>query len=303
MEHSDLILRLKEVGDRHPYKRINLGTHNGEFHADELLATAVLMHELKPMGYDVHIVRSRDIDYLNETCAVVYDVGGGKYDHHDKEKVFYPNGVPMASCGKILNDVVMSADMLDSLRHRLFYAVEANDNGYPIPDYIESSKLAFVSAFNPTWKEPRDNKAMFVRFVKIYPVVQAIYERTIEQVKADLQSFYIVEKSEKILDGRFILLKRYCSFYSYAQLHHEVLGAIYPRDGQYHVRLSPTFRRKFETKIRFPDEWGGKSGQLLKDVSGIPEACFCHSSRFLATFETEKAAIKACEILVGGTNE
>ena len=80
MQQSDFILRLMEVGDKHPYKRINLGTHNGEFHADELLATAVLVHELKPMGYDVHIVRSRDIDYLNETCALVYDVGGGRYD-------------------------------------------------------------------------------------------------------------------------------------------------------------------------------------------------------------------------------
>lgn len=302
MQQSDLILRLMEVGDKHPYKRINLGTHNGEFHADELLATAVLTHELKPLGYDVHIVRSRDIDYLNETCAVVYDVGGGRYDHHDREKVFYPNGVPMAACGKILNDVVPSGAMLDSLRHRLFYAVEANDNGYPVPDYIETSKLAFVSAFNPTWKEPRDNKSMFMRFVKILPVVQQIYERTIEQVKADIQSFDVVEKSPKILEGKFILLKRYCSFYSYAQLHHEVLGAIYPRDGQFHVRLSPTFKRKYETKIRFPEEWGGKSGQLLKDASGISGACFCHSSRFLATFETERDAIKACELLTEENN-
>jgi uncharacterized UPF0160 family protein len=133
--------------------------------------------------------------------------------------------------------------------------------------------------------------------------VDVIYERTIEQVKADIQSFDIVEKSSKILDGKFILLKRYCSFYSYAQLHHEILGAIYPRDGQYHVRLSPTFKRKYETKIRFPEEWGGKSGQLLKDVSGISGACFCHSSRFLATFETERDAIKACELLAEENND
>jgi len=36
--------------------------------------------------FDVDVIRTRDKEIL-DTLDLVYDVGGGEYDHHDIEKV------------------------------------------------------------------------------------------------------------------------------------------------------------------------------------------------------------------------
>lgn len=67
---------------------VNIGTHNGHFHADEALA--VYMLRLLPQYASASLVRTRDPAIL-DTCHTVVDVGGvyddGKlrYDHHQRE--------------------------------------------------------------------------------------------------------------------------------------------------------------------------------------------------------------------------
>ena len=64
-----------------------IGTHNGTFHCDEVLACCML--QLLPQYEDTEIVRSRDHKVL-DTCDVVVDVGGvyepssHRYDHHQR---------------------------------------------------------------------------------------------------------------------------------------------------------------------------------------------------------------------------
>ena len=66
---------------------IKIGTHNGAFHCDEVLACSML--KLLPKFKDAVIIRSRDPKVL-ETCDIVADVGGifdpitNRYDHHQK---------------------------------------------------------------------------------------------------------------------------------------------------------------------------------------------------------------------------
>ncbi|XP_041096302.1 MYG1 exonuclease-like [Polyodon spathula] len=66
---------------------IKIGTHDGTFHCDEVLA-CFLLRQLP--GYkDAEIVRTRDPALLSE-CDVVVDVGGEfdpkrhRYDHHQR---------------------------------------------------------------------------------------------------------------------------------------------------------------------------------------------------------------------------
>ncbi|XP_078041097.1 MYG1 protein C27H6.8 [Augochlora pura] len=68
--------------------KIKIGTHNGTFHCDEVLACYML--KTLPRYKDAEIIRSRDLDILN-TCDVVVDVGGKydpsthRYDHHMRD--------------------------------------------------------------------------------------------------------------------------------------------------------------------------------------------------------------------------
>ncbi|VDH93711.1 Hypothetical predicted protein [Mytilus galloprovincialis] len=66
---------------------MKIGTHNGSFHCDEVLA-CFLLKQL-PTYKDAEIIRTRDQKVL-DTCDIVVDVGGifdpskNRFDHHQK---------------------------------------------------------------------------------------------------------------------------------------------------------------------------------------------------------------------------
>ena len=90
---------------------MKIGTHNGKFHCDEVVACMMLTRFTKEFKDGV-IRRTRDLEVLNEQDIVV-DVGGvydhskKRYDHHQKEfTIPYPtknNNVPirMSSAGLV----------------------------------------------------------------------------------------------------------------------------------------------------------------------------------------------------------
>lgn len=65
-----------------------IGTHNGTFHCDEVLACFMLKQ--LPEYANAKIFRSRNNTELNENCDIIVDVGGEfdhkrkLYDHHQK---------------------------------------------------------------------------------------------------------------------------------------------------------------------------------------------------------------------------
>lgn len=65
-----------------------IGTHNGTFHCDEVLACFMLKQ--LPEYADATIFRSRNDAELQEKCDIIVDVGGEFdhekkwYDHHQK---------------------------------------------------------------------------------------------------------------------------------------------------------------------------------------------------------------------------
>ena len=69
------------------HSTVTIGTHNGTFHCDEVLACYML--KLLPEYKDASVVRTRDPALLKE-CDIVVDVGGEydpsahKYDHHQR---------------------------------------------------------------------------------------------------------------------------------------------------------------------------------------------------------------------------
>ena len=68
-------------------KKFIIGTHNGIFHSDEIVACGILKNLFKDVK-EVEIIRSRDIKLLNEKCNILVDIGGGKFDHHQIGGVF-----------------------------------------------------------------------------------------------------------------------------------------------------------------------------------------------------------------------
>lgn len=206
-----------------------IGTHNGVFHCDEILACFLLkqLEELK----DAEIVRTRDPEVLRE-CAVVVDVGGvydpesHRYDHHQREFDFtfssihpeFPNKtIKLSSAGliyghfgekiieQILSDVHVSETELSLIYGRVYDSfieeIDGIDNG--VPQYLEGSPAykinthlsARIGAMNPEWNAPVDVDVneIFNEAMKI--VGKEFSDNVIGLAKSWLPARSIVEKA------------------------------------------------------------------------------------------------------------
>ena len=76
----------------------NCITHSGTFHADEIFATLILSKILP----EIVLIRIPELVEKPNESALVYDIGAGKYDHHQLGgNGQRPNGIKYAACGLI----------------------------------------------------------------------------------------------------------------------------------------------------------------------------------------------------------
>ena len=74
-------------------------THNGIFHADDVFSTALL----KIVNPSFSVKRLADIPETTDDL-LIYDIGGGKYDHHGSNIKYHDNGRRYASFGLLWNE-------------------------------------------------------------------------------------------------------------------------------------------------------------------------------------------------------
>lgn len=176
-----------------------IGTHDGSFHCDEVLAISMLsiLPNYKPSA-TTYIVRSRNPDIL-EKCHIVVDVGAvydpatHRYDHHQRTFTDCLEGfnTKLSSAGlvykhfgkEILRTVIESSEQTtgpasdefvnacylkvykDFMEH-----VDAIDNGVSVcpsgePKYHISTTLSNrVGQFNPAWNAPQTSEIQNEKF-------------------------------------------------------------------------------------------------------------------------------------------
>ena len=79
----------------------NFITHSGKFHADEIFATILL----EKIYQNIKLMRVSEIDSEDYKDKTIFDIGGGKFDHHqvggNGER---SNGIKFASFGLLWNE-------------------------------------------------------------------------------------------------------------------------------------------------------------------------------------------------------
>jgi len=202
-----------------------IGTHNGTFHCDEVMACFML--KLLPEYKDSEIVRSRDPAKL-DACDIVVDVGGTfdakrhRYDHHQRtfgetmtslSHGHFPWSTKLSSAGlvyyhfgqKILAHLLNTKqdDKFTELVFRKIYEnlmeeIDGIDNGIDVADerrYIVSTNLSSrIGRCNPKWNDAhQDEQAGFQK------ALQLVEEEFMDRVSFYRDSWWparsIVEKS------------------------------------------------------------------------------------------------------------
>lgn len=250
-------------------------THSGVFHADDCFSAAFL----QIINPNILIKRVNKLpDNFN---GLVFDIGNGKFDHHNTIKDIRSNGILYASFGKLWKEFAPSlyGDFVyRKVDDMLIQDIDNNDN---TGSY--SSLALAISLFNPITKGSTGNKEFMdaVWFCKKI-LMQAI--KRAKKYESDMK------KIKKIYDNsdnkKIVVLNEYIHFQDYLP-NTQALYVIFPsKRGGFIAQGVPVDAKTNELKRPFPKEWVDKLPSYLT---------FCHQSRFLISADSLENIIYACK--------
>ncbi len=278
-------------------------THSGNFHADEIFACATLSLFFNGA---IEIVRSRDPKVWAEGDIVldvgsVYDEALFRFDHHQEGFAeARENGIPYASFGLIWKHfgekVAGSAYAARGIDERLVQPIDAGDNG--VETYTKHREVApylisdVIGAFRPGWNEQRTGDE---GFHEAFLVALQILKREIILAQGEEEGTRRTEEAyARAEDKRIITIDSHYAWYGVLKNHPEPLYVVKPNresDGQWKVEAVRDDTHSFKNRKDFPLAWAGKKDGELADISGVPDAIFCHNKRFIAIANSKEGAL------------
>lgn len=294
----------------------NLITHTGTFHADEVLATVILSKTFLGIPTVFRTVSIPE-EKFTEIEPIIYDIGGGKFDHHQiGGNGTRENDVPYASAGlvwkeyglKILFGTFNDASdaeikfIFDFVDQNLIQGVDAYDNGVlPKVDYPAQSMnfSEIIRNFNPTWNSKETSDSAFIQAVNF---AEVIFDKFIETAHAKAKAKSIIESAISDSERGIMILSQEIDwqdalFSSSNPKAKEINYVIFPsKRNDYKVRCVPDELNGFGQRMPLPDKWRGLKDEELQKRSGVSDAIFCHSNGFIVAAKSFKGALELAQL-------
>lgn len=290
------------------------GTHDGALHADETMGTAIIL-EVYP---NATIARTRSKDILAQ-CDIVYDVGGGEFDHHSVDKQYRASGVPYASAGliwktfgsKMINKIEPGlsiekvAEVLKEIDTNVMEGIDAVDNGYKVVGETERayktvSISAIISGYNPLWNDKETS--IRSRFDEAVSFSRAFLIREIKKTISVIEARNLLDKDLEnrevpeilVLSAEYPWLKNLLG----TEEGNDVLFAVYKSSSsdEYMVQTIKKELGSFETRKDLPENWAGKREGDFNEVTGLTDGIFCHPERFIAGAKSIESCVKLAKM-------
>ena len=296
-----------------------IGTHNGIFHSDEVLACAILC--LANTDKSILILRSRDLEMLN-TCDICVDIGGEEFDHHQAGfSKSRKNGIKYASAGLIWKAFGMELicklikqyftninlnmnEIFNSFDESFISPVDCEDNGISTATHC----FSFISSFLPLWFNNSSenfnnqfykvlNTTIMVLEEQLKTIIGKEVAKTIITNNWNDNNYYnngILEIPSQTLNWVDTVL----SINESAKNHYiNFVIFPYPNGGWAAQCVPPSSSNKFGQRISFPTDWAGQTDKL-SEITGIDGATFCHNGRFFIRASSKEAIIKMCNFAI-----
>ncbi len=288
-----------------------IGTHSGKFHADDVMATAMLRLLLG----DIKVTRTRDENILR-TLDLVYDISLGEFDHHQLNKEIRENNIPYAACGLIWREfgsrIIQKFDsqleendiisIFDSVDKNLVQGIDATDNGIDIKSEIKVTSISdIIQNFNPTWDSDDSIDEAFEEAVQYATeVIKRIISRQVSVIKARL---IVNEAFENRTINEIMVLKNGCPWLQQLlkiDVNNEVLFVISPDEtnAEYKIQSVKKNADTFEARKDLLESIRGKSSEEINSIIKIDDAIFCHKAGFIASTKSMESALKIAKLSV-----
>ena len=278
-------------------------THSGKFHADDVFSSALLLY-LNP---EIRIIRGNKVP--EDFDGIVFDIGRGRYDHHQKDSRIRENGIPYAAFGLLWEELgaeILGEELAQKFDESFVQPLDNNDNTG------EKNELAtLIGNFNPTWDAQGGNDEAFFQAVSVAGMIlENKFERYLGNERADKRVEEILEEHQKaILSGekskeeaRILILPEFVPCQKRLS-ETDIAFVIFPSNrGGYCIQPQKK-EYSLNYKCSFPVEWLGLENEELGAATGVSSAGFCHKGGFLMTTGTLEDAVKACEISLADFHE
>lgn len=286
-------------------------THSGKFHADDVFSVILLEKVFK----DVSLIRLPEVDNIDVENRIVFDIGGGKFDHHQPgANGQRDNGFKYAAFGllwkeygkKYLESITdQNVDVCFEIFDKNFVQfIDASDNGQI--DY-ESVNIKVISVsdvierFNPKWDEEIDSD---ICFEKVLSVAREIFDENIKSAIAKCKAKKFVDEAINNSQNGIMILSQYMPYEEFVheskdEKAKDILYVVLKSNrGGYNARCISKKIGSFECRKRFPQSWAGLRNEELQNVTGVKSATFCHNACFICSASDLEGAIELAKIAV-----
>lgn len=271
-------------------------THSGKFHADDVFSAALLLY-LNP---EIMIKRGNRVP--EDFDGIVFDIGRGQYDHHQKDSRIRENGIPYAAFGLLWEELgsdILGEDLAQRFDEAFVQPLDNNDNTG------EKNELAtLIGNFNPTWDAEGSNDEAFFQAVSVAGMIlENKFERFRGNERADKRVEEIYAHHEQAVhdrekhrdDARILILPEFVPCQKFLS-ETEIAFVIFPSNrGGYCIQPQKK-EYSMNYKCSFPVEWLGLENEELVVATGLKSAGFCHKGGFLMTTGELADAVQVCRI-------
>jgi len=295
-------------------KKVIIATHDGMFHADEVFAVSAILCFLDTAPVLATVVRTRDEDAIRKAdfavdVGSVYDTEKNRFDHHQEGGAGKrENGIldiPYASFGLVWRkfgyNIAGSPAVAELVDKNLVASIDAGDNGIDIYKKVFSDAGPYLvddylHNIRPTWQEGTDK--LDERFFEAVGVARQILKREIAHAQATVAAEALVRKAyEDSADKRFIVLDTFYPHEKFLAAFPEPLFAVFPKpDGSWNVKTIRDDSSSFKNRRDLPEAWAGKRDTELAELTGVTDAVFCHTGRFMAVAHSKEGAVKLAKL-------
>ena len=278
-------------------------THSGKFHADDVFSAALLLY-LNP---EITIIRGNKVP--DDYKGLVFDIGRGQYDHHQKDSRVRENGVPYAAFGLLweaLGAEILGAELAEKFDESFVQPLDNNDNTG------EKNELAtLIGNFNPGWDSKGSNDQAFFQAVSVAGMIlENKFERYRGNERADKRVEEVLEEHQRALktgdtpaeNTNILVLPEFIPCQKRLS-ETSIAFVIFPSNrGGYCIQPQKK-EYSMNYKCSFPSQWLGLEGEELIAATGLESAVFCHKGRFLMTCGTLEDSLRACRSSLAAFHE
>lgn len=278
-------------------------THGGKFHADDVFSAALLFY----INPEITILRGNRVP--DDFDGIVFDIGRGAYDHHQRDSRVRENGVPYAAFGLLWEAVgaeILGEELAEEFDEAFVQPLDHNDNTG------EKNELAnLIGNFNPTWDAQGGNDEAFFQAVSVAGMIlENKFERYRGNERADRRVEEILEEHRQAVtsgkrdseDAKILILPEFVPCQKRLS-ETEIAFVIFPSNrGGYCIQPQKK-EYSMNYKCSFPSSWLGLEGEELSLVTGLKSAAFCHKGGFLMTCGTLEDSVLACRSSLAAFHE